>query len=72
MIDVAVVNAFVLYNHLALLSGCRTVSENDFRDELVLQIIDKYGKHSTPDTQPGRPSRSDCRVRHGSIFSTSK
>ena len=35
MIDVAVVNAFVLYNHLALLSGCRTVSENDFRDELV-------------------------------------
>ena len=72
MIDVAVVNAFVLYNHLALLSGCRSVSENDFCDELVLQIIDKYGKHSTPDTQPGRPSRSDCCVRHGSIFSTSK
>ena len=72
MIDMAVVNAFVLYNHLALLSGCRTVSENDFCDELVLQIIDKYGKHSTPDTQPSRPSRSDCRVRHGSIFSTSK
>ena len=72
MIDVAVVNAFVLYNHLALLSGCRTVSENDFCDELVLQIIDEYRKHSTPDTQPGRPSHSDCRVRHGSIFSTSK
>ena len=39
MIDVAVVNTFLLYNHLALLSGCRTVSENDLRDELVLQII---------------------------------
>ena len=38
----------------------------------VLQIIDKYGKHSKPDTQPGRPSHSDCRVRHGSVFSTSK
>ena len=72
MIDVAVVNAFVLYNHLTLLFGCRTVSENDFRDELVLQIIDKYGWHSTSDIQPGRPSHSDCRVRHGSVLSSSK
>ena len=72
MIDVAVVNAFVLYNHLAMLSGCRTISENDFRDELVLQIIEKYGRQSSPTTQPGRPSRSDCRVRHGSTLSTSK
>ena len=72
MIDVAVVNAFVLYNHLAMLSGCRTISENDFRDELVLQIIEKYGRQSSPATQPGRPSRSDCRIRHGSTLSTSR
>jgi len=71
-IDVAVVIAFVLHNHLALLSGCCTVSENDFHDELVLQIIDKYGRHSTSDIQPGLPSRSDCRVRHGSVLSSSK
>ena len=53
MIDVAIVNAFVLYNHLALLSGFRPVSENDFCDELVLQIIEKYGRQ-----KPRRPSRS--------------
>ena len=55
MIDFAVVNAFVLYNTLALLYGCHTVSENDFRDELVLQIIDQYGRHATkdPSQQPG-------------------
>ena len=47
MIHIAVVNAFILYNYLALLSGRWT--ENDFRDELVLQIIDKYGK------KPGQP-----------------
>ena len=42
MTDVAVVNAFVLYNHLTMLLGCHTISENDFRDELVLQIIEHY------------------------------
>ena len=49
MIDIAIVNAFVLYNHLALLSGCRPISENDFRDELVLQIIEEYGRQTTAD-----------------------
>ena len=74
MIDVAVVNAFVLYNILALLSGCRTISENDFRDELVLQIINRYGNYSTqdPTQRPGRPLRSDCRVQHGSVLGRSK
>ena len=59
MIDMAVVNAFVLYNYLALLSGRRAVSENDFRDELVLQIIEKQ---STSDVQPSHPSHLDCCV----------
>ena len=72
MIDVGVVNAFVLYNHLALLTGCRTVSENDFRDELVLQIIEKYGKYQSQNAQPGQPSRSECRVQHGSTLSLQK
>ncbi len=56
-----VMNAFVLYKHLALLLDCRTVSsENDFRDVLVLKIIQKYGKHQAEDAKPGRPSRLDC------------
>ena len=45
-INVAIVNSFVLYNHIALLTRCRPVSENDFRDELVLQIIEKYGRQT--------------------------
>ena len=48
------------------------MSENDFHDELVLQIIDKYGRHSTSDIQPGRPSRSDCHVWHRSVLCSSK
>lgn len=36
-IDVAVVNSFVLYNLLVYQSGMRTITENDFRDMLVLQ-----------------------------------
>ena len=50
MTDVATVNAFVLYNYLTCLSGCRLGSENDFREELVLQI-EKYGPQSTSDIQ---------------------
>lgn len=72
LIDVAVVNLFVLYNHLALLSDCWTVSENDFRDDLVLHIMEKYGTYQAEDAKPGRPSRSDCRVRHGSTLCSSK
>ncbi len=44
-IDIAVVNSFILYNYVATLSGCRTVTENDFRDDLVLQLIEVYGRH---------------------------
>ena len=50
MTDVAIVNAFVLYNYLTCLSGCRLVSENDFCDELVLQIK-KDGCQSMSDIQ---------------------
>ena len=50
MTDVATVNAFVLYNYLTCLSGCRLVSENDFHEEIVLQI-EKYGRQSTSDIQ---------------------
>ena len=50
MTDVAIVNAFVLYNYLTCLSGCSLVSENDFCEEVVLQI-EKYGCQSTSDIQ---------------------
>lgn len=40
MIDIAAVNAFVLYNLLAHQANCRTITENEFCDALVLQIIE--------------------------------
>ena len=72
IIDVCVVNSFILYNNIALLSGCRTVTENDFRDDLILQIIEAYGRHKQEAPSVGRPSRSECRVRHGSVLVSSK
>ena len=45
MIDIAAVNAFILYNLIATSSGVKTITENEFRDNLVLQIIAKYGKN---------------------------
>ena len=42
LIDIAVVNAFVIYNIKATEIRAKTVTENDFRDILVLQIISKY------------------------------
>ena len=44
LVDIAVVNAFVIYNIKATAMGARTITENDFRDTLVLQIIEKYGR----------------------------
>lgn len=66
MIDTAAVNAFILYNPIATSSGIKTITENEFRDHLVLQIIDSYGKEKREEKTAGQPSRSDCRVKHGS------
>ena len=44
LIDICVVNSLILYNSIAILSGCQVVTENDYRDELALQIINAYGR----------------------------
>ena len=44
LIDICVVNSFILYNSIAILFGCRVVTENDYRHELALQIINAYGR----------------------------
>ena len=72
LIDIGVVNSFVLYNSIAILSGCWVVTENDYRDELVLQIINAYGREQQEVPRVGRPSQSECRVRHGSVLVPSK
>ena len=43
LLDVSIVNASVLYNVIAVQVGLKPLSENDFRDQLVLQIIYQYG-----------------------------
>ena len=68
LIDISVVNSFILYNILQVQHGRKVISENDFRDKLVLEIIFKYGRDKRPEKRPGRPSRSDCRVKHGSML----
>ena len=67
-IDIALVNAFILYNILQVNSGKKVISENDFRDKLVLEIISEYGRDRRPEKRPGRPSCNNCRVKHGSML----
>ena len=68
LIDIALVNGFILYNTLQVMSGRKVISENDFCDKLVLEIISKYGRDRCPEKRSGRPSRNDCRVKHGSML----
>ena len=70
-IDIALVNAFILYNILHVKSDRKVISDNNFRDKLVLEIISKYGRDRHPEKRSGRPSRSDCRVKHEVCFSQS-
>ena len=72
LINVAVVNSHILYNYPAVYAGSKTVTENDFRDALVLQIIQKYGQEKQQHITRGRPPVSSCRVRHGSKLHSCK
>ena len=73
LVDIAIVNAFVIYNIKATEIGAKNVTENDFRDTLVLQIINKYGRNKRGESGPGRPCKSECRVKHGSkVFDLSQ
>ena len=71
-VDVGVVNSFILYNLLAYQNGMCTITENDFRDMLVLQIIEKYGREQREPVTRGRPPRSTYHVHHGSTLTQDK
>ena len=50
------------------MSGIKTITENDFRDHLVLQIIESYGKLQRNEPSLGRPPRAPERMKHGSCI----
>ena len=77
MLDVAVTNAFILYNWVAMEQGSKAISENRFRDALILQLIKKYRVSPSPVTDPQSSiplpltlPPSECRMRHGSTIGT--
>ena len=77
MLDVAVTNAFVLYNWGRMEREEKAISENNFRDAPILQIIERYRVQSTshhcrPVSTTSLPAPHECRVRHGSTVSTRK
>ena len=67
MVDIAAVNSFILYNYTASLRGIKTITENDFRHQLVLQIIDLYGKNRRDKVPSGRHPQSEARIKHRSF-----
>ena len=76
MLDVAVTNAFVLYNWSRMERGEKAITENYFRDTLILQIISHYRQqqqdqaHTTPHSTI--PAPHECRMRHGSSLISHK
>ena len=77
MLDIAVVNAMVLYNWVAMELGAKPVSENQFRDTLILQLIGKY-RAPHPPSNPGASAPTltlppdKCRIHHGSVLATQR
>ena len=74
MLDVAVTNAFVIYNWGRMEREEKAITENRFRDALILQIIERYRAQSIISHQASPsisatsiPTGYKCRVRHGSI-----
>ena len=69
LVDIALTNAFLLYNWLRMQAGLKRISENVFRDTLVQQTIDKY-----PILPPVAPSPlpSSFQIGHGSKPTTSR
>ena len=73
MLDVAVVNSMVIYNWGSMELGGKPLSENQFRDTLILQMIGKY-RAPHPQSIPGQLppililSPHLCRIHHGSII----
>ena len=77
MLDIAVVNAMALYNWAAMELGAKPVSENQFRDTLILQLIDKYrAPHPPSISGASAPVLSllpdKCWVHHGSVLATQR
>ena len=64
LIDIAVVNAYILYNWLQLQNSGKPITENKFRDALVLRIISSYGTKTI--THTSHTSTRSFNVHHGS------
>ena len=64
-IDIACVNSHVLYNFTCLQQSEKPVSENVFRDKLILEIISSYGAEKRQQTIPSS-RRTSFKISHGS------
>ena len=64
-IDIAVVNSHIIFNFISLQKQMKPMSENQFRDKLILEIISMYGVEKQP-VKSATHRRTACRVSHGS------
>jgi len=63
LMEIAATNAFILHKLCRIEVGKRATTESHFRDQLVLQIIEKYG---LPLPSVVVPAFMQYRVSHGS------
>ena len=77
MLNLAVTNALVFYNWGRMEKEEKAITENCFRDGLILQIIERYhaqpiADQCTPVSVTTIPAAHECRVRHGSTLTPHK
>lgn len=65
LIDIAVVNSHIIYNWFQIQNLSGVLSESQFRDFIVLEIITQYGTEQRQKKTLGRRSRT-YKVSHGS------
>ena len=68
LLEIGFTNAYILHKWLVMMRGATKVpTESKFRDQVVLDIISKYGK-----THGQKFARDDYQIRHGSTVYNSR
>ena len=64
ILEIICTNSSIIFNWLRMVHGKKQMSENNFRDHLVLHIVSKYGC--------SMPPLQSFSISHGSCFSTQR
>ena len=71
-VDIITVNSHIVYNWYRLKNNSAVLSENQFRDLLILDIIQKYGLQKTKGSRRSSSNTLHCKISHGNTLHPTK